>query len=254
MNLVGNALKYTDEGSISISLRIQDTESDMESQESETLLKPKEEAWLVLQIRDTGIGMSNEFMHNHLFKAFAQEDSLAVGTGLGLSIIDQVVTSMDGHVEVSSTKGFGSTFGVRVMLKKAQNRDVETNLVTSMMDRLKGRRICILEDTHSKGSENNSESTIRSEEQFSESLIRTLKDWFAMDTVVTSQFEPHSATDVVICLEPSFRQLQTVRSASVGGEVPPVLFIAHDALEVSVLRADSRVTSDESFVEITCQP
>ncbi len=256
MNLVGNALKYTDEGSICISLQVQNAESGAETPTSGYANKSKEEALLVLAVRDTGIGMSNEFLQNHVFKAFSQEDSLAVGTGLGLSIVDQVVTSMDGHVEISSAKGFGSTFNVNVNLRKGENRNahsVGTNLVTSVSDRLKGLRICILEDIDSKASQKNSESMLRAEELFSRSLSQTLKDWFDSDVVVASKFEPGGA-DVVICLEPSFRQLQSVRSSSAGLLIPPVLFIAHDALEIAVLRDDSRVTSPESFVEITCQP
>ncbi|KAJ9603580.1 hypothetical protein H2200_011766 [Cladophialophora chaetospira] len=254
MNLVGNALKYTDEGSISISLRVQNPEHSAEGQESGKANQSKVGTWLVLTVKDTGIGMSNEFMQNHIFKAFAQEDSLAVGTGLGLNIVDQVVTFMDGHVDVSSAKGFGSTFGINVTLKRGEDRQsAKTNPITSLGDRLKGLSICILEDINSRASDKNSESMLRAEELFSRSLIRTLQEWFGINVVVTSQFEPGTA-DVVICLEPSFRQLQLVRSSSVGGPIPPVLFIAHDALEVAVLRDDSRITSPESFVEITCQP
>ncbi|KIW68991.1 hypothetical protein, variant [Phialophora macrospora] len=256
MNLVGNALKYTDEGSISISLCVQDAEVAWEDHQSDDSNKPNDGAALFLTVCDTGIGMSNEFLQNHIFKAFSQENSLAVGTGLGLSIVDQVVNSMGGHIEVTSSKGFGSSFGVRLILKKAEVKaaqNARADLIDSVADRLKGIRICILEDVNSKGSQNNTENMLRAEGQFSRSLIRTLKEWFGMDVLTASRWTSKSA-DLVICLEPSFRQLQSVRSLSAGHLTPPVLFIAHDALESAVLRVDSRVTSPESFVEITYQP
>jgi signal transduction histidine kinase len=256
MNLVGNALKYTDEGSISISLRVQDAEVGLEDRQSEDSNKPTDGAALFLTVCDTGIGMSNEFMQNHIFKAFSQEDSLAVGTGLGLSIVDQVVSSMGGDIDVASARGFGSTFGVRLTLKKAEVKSAQNmraDLINAVAYRLKGLRICILEDVNPEGSRKNSENMLKAEGQFSRSLIRTLKEWFGIDVLTASRWTAKSA-DLVICLEPSFRQLQSVRSLSAGQLTPPVLFIAHDALESAVLRVDSRVTSPESFVEITYQP
>ncbi|EXJ60232.1 hypothetical protein A1O7_04384 [Cladophialophora yegresii CBS 114405] len=255
MNLVGNALKYTWEGSIRISLRVQDAEIGLGEQQPDDSKRPKDGAALFLTVRDTGIGMSNEFMQNHIFKAFSQEDSLAVGTGLGLSIVEQVVNSMGGHIEVSSARGFGSTFGVHLTLKRAEVKAAQgtrADLIAAVANRLKGLRICVLEDVNSKGSQENREVLLRAEQHFSQSLIHTLREWFDIEVLTASQWTAKSA-DLVICLEPSFHQLQSVRSLS-GSLTPPVLFIAHDALESAVLRADSRVTSSESFVEITYQP
>ena len=113
MNLVGNALKYTEEGSIIISLAVEDEDPSPKDEFFEQSNNPKNEAWLVLTVRDTGIGMSNDFLQNNVFKAFSQEDSLGVGVGLGLSIGDRVVDSMGGHGEVASAKGSGTTFSVR---------------------------------------------------------------------------------------------------------------------------------------------
>lgn len=64
-------------------------------------------------IRDTGIGMSQEFQ-KHLFEPFAQEHSDARtvyhGTGLGMAIVKRIIDKMKGTIEVKSTKGVGSTF------------------------------------------------------------------------------------------------------------------------------------------------
>ena len=67
-------------------------------------------------IRDTGIGMTQDFIDNHLFEAFSQEDNAARsqygGTGLGMSIVSQLVQKMNGTITVESTVGEGSSFTV----------------------------------------------------------------------------------------------------------------------------------------------
>ena len=256
MNLVGNALKYTEEGSINISFRVQDANSDSGDEPVQDSGKAKVGGGLIFTVQDTGIGMSNEFLQSKVFTAFSQEDSLASGTGLGLSIVDQIVTSLGGHVDVTSAKGFGSTLRVNVPLSKRVQRSAESpkaDIIDSVIARFKGLRVCILEDVNSRGSLKNTDSALRAEDKFSQVLMRTLAEAFEIETKVASQWIPGTA-DVVICLEPSFRQLEAVRSPSVGQMPPPMLFIAHDALEVVVLRADSRITGHDSYVEITYQP
>ena len=69
-----------------------------------------------LTIWDTGIGMTQDFIDNHLFEAFSQEDNAARsqygGTGLGMSIVNQLVQKMNGTITVESTVGEGSCFTV----------------------------------------------------------------------------------------------------------------------------------------------
>lgn len=77
MNVVGNAIKYCEEGCIDISLKAKPiTPSEVE---------------IEFSVKDTGIGMSENFINNHLFQAFSQENSFTPGTGLGLSITSQIV-------------------------------------------------------------------------------------------------------------------------------------------------------------------
>jgi len=74
LNLFGNSLKYTTQGFIKLSLAIE-TDS--------TIRGKKVKSMLVLTVKDSGKGISKEFLKNHLYKPFTQEDSLAVGAGLG---------------------------------------------------------------------------------------------------------------------------------------------------------------------------
>lgn len=94
INLVNNAIKFTERGEVTIECQIRD-------------------GWLETCVRDTGIGIKPEDMHK-LFKPFQQiETGLArshEGTGLGLSICKHLVTAMGGEITVESQWGIGSTF------------------------------------------------------------------------------------------------------------------------------------------------
>jgi signal transduction histidine kinase len=79
MNLFGNAQKFTHSGYIIVELRILDLHEDDEMKPPATTLS--------LKIRDSGKGMSSEYMERKLYHPFAQEDAFAPGVGLGLSIV-----------------------------------------------------------------------------------------------------------------------------------------------------------------------
>jgi len=99
INLLGNAIKYTEKGTILISLR-KETDTDREVE-------------MRFEIRDTGIGISPE-QQAKLFQPFYQADSSATrahgGTGLGLAISKDLVELMKGHIGVQSQSDQGSTF------------------------------------------------------------------------------------------------------------------------------------------------
>ena len=106
LNILGNAVKFTPEGG----------SVDFEIEEGPRFDK---KATLVFLIRDTGIGMSKEYLP-HLFDPFSQEDSSSTNrygsTGLGMPITKSIVELMNGHIEVESEKGAGTTFTVTVTL------------------------------------------------------------------------------------------------------------------------------------------
>ena len=102
LNLLTNASKFTQNGDIYLSA-CSETAEDGD--------------WLELKVRDTGIGIDEDFL-DKLFQEFAQEDSSATrrfgGTGLGLTICQRLCSMMGGEISVESTVGIGSTFTVRL--------------------------------------------------------------------------------------------------------------------------------------------
>jgi hypothetical protein len=98
-NIVGNALKYCPSGLITVKL------SSSEDQSSGINC-------VTLEVEDTGIGMSRDFISNDLFVPFRQADSHSAGTGLGLSIVKQVVKEFKGSLNVDSEVGKGSRISV----------------------------------------------------------------------------------------------------------------------------------------------
>ncbi|MEM6793194.1 MAG: ATP-binding protein [Acidobacteriota bacterium] len=113
LNLVGNAIKFTAEGSITVSL---DAEDDPEDPLDETFI-------LRATVADTGIGISPEDQQA-LFQPFSQVDSSTTrrygGTGLGLAICQRLVRIMDGELSVDSEPGRGSRFTFTCRLRHAE--------------------------------------------------------------------------------------------------------------------------------------
>lgn len=115
LNLVSNAIKFTENGSIEIKV----------SRGAGPVGKTAE---LQFKVKDTGIGISEEAKAN-LFKEFTQADSSTSrkygGTGLGLSICKQIVTLLDGNIGVNSQEGKGSTFWFEIPVEVVSNHDFE---------------------------------------------------------------------------------------------------------------------------------
>jgi len=105
LNLTGNAIKFTEQGSVEIIARVARREERV--------------ATLRFTVRDTGIGMDAETKAK-LFRVFSQGDSSMTrrfgGTGLGLAISQQLVNRMGGHIMVESRQGHGSEFSFELTL------------------------------------------------------------------------------------------------------------------------------------------
>ena len=112
-NLVGNAVKFTETGHITIDVDIQPS---------------RDMVVCTLDVKDTGIGISPEKM-NRIFEKFTQADGSTTrvygGTGLGLTISKHIIEMMGGRMHVQSKLGEGSSFGFRVVLPLDPNAKAE---------------------------------------------------------------------------------------------------------------------------------
>lgn len=138
-NLVNNAVKFTERGSVTITL-----ESLGEQRVGET-----EGVLLRWSVRDTGIGIPPESL-SRIFEEFTQADGSVSrrygGTGLGLAICRKLVEMMNGRIWAESELGKGSTFWVEIPLPVAQTVVTSERRTDLLLDQLRGRRVLLAED------------------------------------------------------------------------------------------------------------
>lgn len=140
VNLVGNAIKFTDTGEVSTSVQVASAQGN----------------WVGLrfEVRDTGIGISRD-KHEIIFDAFSQADGSMTrrfgGTGLGLAIASSLVREMGGRIEVQSGLGKGSTFEFTLPMEVPPGKKVAAadaalaNTAPSGSEELKGTKVLVLE-------------------------------------------------------------------------------------------------------------
>jgi two-component system sensor histidine kinase/response regulator len=128
LNLLGNAVKFTHEGHITVRVA--------------NRVEANERASLTIEVTDTGIGIPPDRI-DRLFKSFSQVDSSTTrhygGTGLGLSIVKRLAELMGGEVGVRSELGKGSTFWVRVEADVVKDQPARQPIGL-------GRKILIVDD------------------------------------------------------------------------------------------------------------
>ncbi len=134
-NLIGNALKFTSTGGISVRFK----------------RLPDKDGCLVLhiEVQDTGIGISPDKL-SKIFVPFEQADSTTTrkygGTGLGLAICKQLVELMGGQISVSSEENRGTTFGVEVILELPVDGSYSGDRKVPDLARFRGERVLIADD------------------------------------------------------------------------------------------------------------
>jgi PAS domain S-box-containing protein len=135
LNLVSNAVKFTNEGTITVSVRLISEEAD--------------KAIIEFSVSDTGIGIAPNKIEN-IFENFQQATSgtsrLYGGTGLGLAIVKQLVEAQDGIISVKSKMGEGSSFSFQLSFTKT-NAEADAEIaIVELNDKIKNIKILVVED------------------------------------------------------------------------------------------------------------
>ncbi|MBX9912493.1 MAG: response regulator [Pseudomonadaceae bacterium] len=134
VNLLGNALKFTDEGSITVNIQWHPLDSHV--------------LWLICTVQDTGIGICAERLE-HMFDAFQQADNSISrrygGTGLGLPIARTLAERMGGSLRAESTEGQGSLFTLEIPLAFSQ-QEAKPVIETPMSSSANGHLVLLVED------------------------------------------------------------------------------------------------------------
>ena len=133
LNLLGNAVKFTEAGEIELSLDVdQDTDKEVK---------------LHVRVRDTGIGIPEDKL-SLIFEPFQQADGSTTrkygGTGLGLPICKKISNLMEGDVWAESEKGKGSIFHFTAWLGKSEEADTRQLAPVS----LSGKKVLLVDDNH----------------------------------------------------------------------------------------------------------
>ncbi|MCU7835346.1 MAG: PAS domain S-box protein [gamma proteobacterium symbiont of Taylorina sp.] len=151
INLGNNALKFTENGNVTISAQIDSRTSKLLPDQGSTIIH--------FSIKDDGIGISQE-QQSKLFKSFSQADASTTrkygGTGLGLSISQQLTELMGGKIWLESQLGKGSTFHFTIQFQtvenieksqnKLQNKQTKKQSYKDSAEILSGANILLVED------------------------------------------------------------------------------------------------------------
>ncbi|MCJ8294527.1 MAG: ATP-binding protein [Colwellia sp.] len=141
-NLISNAIKFTEKGTISVTVTLEDSNNQAEAQDRT----------LYIAVMDTGIGL-DEQVQNKLFQPFIQADDSTSrtygGTGLGLSISKQLVELMGGSIGVQSVAGLGSKFFFTLpfLANKKPLIQSDDNKVKGRWSAARSLNILVAEDT-----------------------------------------------------------------------------------------------------------
>ena len=184
MNLLGNALKYTKSGTIEIGLRFADATKTSQSQIS-------------LFVKDTGIGISPEYLQYQLFTPFAQENNLSPGTGLGLSIVQQIVKSLGGQLDIQSQPGVGTTVRVNIPAEPLPSQNIVQQNQLDPESKLTGKSVCIFRpDPNRRHPASSTEAQRASADRtraINHSVSSAARSWLSMQVLAADGQDPPDA-------------------------------------------------------------
>lgn len=249
MNILGNALKYTQTGSINVSLK-----PDTAHKRDDSVVHA------ILSVIDTGRGMSGEYIQNHAFTAFSQENSLSSGTGLGLSIVRQIVDSLGGKIDLRSEKNVGTEIEISLSLPRGGDHEIsdhDPSIAVQVQSKTKDLEMTILKPNLKETKDREEHARGLSDLPTVEDSVRQmLADWFEMK-ITTSSSMQNCSPNFFLYLEPPTIDWLINNHGIPGstGEIP-VLIICTNAFEAASLRSKGihQLTDIGRIIEVVPQP
>lgn len=259
MNLLGNSLKYTAKGFIEVTLR-QRTSPPYPGRARAR----RDFRNVCLTVSDSGKGISEEYLKNHLFVPFSQEDRLSPGVGLGLSLVKKIVSGLGGRIKVQSSVGSGTIIMVELLLEVAPSPKVPSSLVAAPdgneelsenveferhVGMLRGLRVSVVgfKSGHSETRDRDL-GVPGIGKRFDEhaALVAICRDWLHM-TVLEASADGTTKPDLVICGD-----------AHLDGETlapnTPAVVICRNAAMARVVDSRHKNSSRSGLLEFSSQP
>jgi len=203
-NLLGNSLKYTKQGTITVSLQYKKSEDP-------------DKALVSLTIEDTGQGIGSEYLRNHLYTPFMQENTHAVGTGLGLSIVKQIIKDFGGHISFESELGRGTK--VIVSFQASFEEDAESDIYIPKRADGSKLKVALSKSLGKTDGDLARDKTVKT------NTSKTCKEWLDCQTELVSVSDGADAFDVCILSEGDYDQWQEKRRNSRNPRPTPIIVL-----------------------------
>ena len=224
MNLVGNSLKYTRTGSISVNIGLKKRGSipDFAGRRNQ------QDSILVLTVVDTGQGMSDDFLKRKLFVPFSQEATLAAGSGLGLSLVQGIIKSLHGLIDVWSDVGKGTKVEVKIPLSRSSKHLLKVPGPNSSSQASPKLNLWCRNKTYRlSGSGPTLHAGIR------RSLRLYMQEWWGIREVGSME-----SSDIVFLCEKDLVQFLEANHTSISSRHAIILFTVAPILDVRSIRSD----------------
>ncbi|KID81040.1 hsp90-like protein [Metarhizium guizhouense ARSEF 977] len=234
MNLLGNSLKYTATGSITVRV----SQSSAHSHRLNNVRTHGHVRTVRIVVSDTGRGISENYLKNHLFVPFSQEDRLSPGVGLGLSLVKRIASALGGYVQVQSRVGQGTTITVSLPLEKsAHSRELTLTEVKgsgkqsneefeTCVGKLSGLKLRLAGFDTATELTTNAARTAHGQVDFRSNLASTCRNWLGM-RVLESEEDKMTTADLILCNED---HLDDLSETTTGTFTTPMVVICRNSL------------------------
>jgi signal transduction histidine kinase/CheY-like chemotaxis protein/GAF domain-containing protein len=187
MNLLGNALKYTSSGFVAVTMRAEDKPNSNKIN-------------AMIQVVDSGKGMSEDFQAHRLFVPFSQEDSFQPGTGLGLSIVKQIADSLGASIDVRSEQNVGTEIDVQLSLTPAAPDGTENEDVDATARLTKGLKLALVDPVDPRG---HARPPTHPVVRFENTLTSVCEAWFGLNVYKAGAADTGDADIIMYAQAPS---------------------------------------------------